>query len=206
MKAVTIRFWVPEDTDTSTIDGYRNDLAPVAAWVAALDPKTANEPITDKKFAEIAGGMAEREYRDTVNGIVEDLKSACADGEITDRDGAQDWLHQTIDGHHDVIYTYAAQNVILQSRNDGAYFEQFGDDGGAVKDGAINWSLLAYCALEADVLEAIGDLDEWFKCSECGGDVTPEDIKTAGESLPTCEDCRNDGKDEDEDEGAEAGE
>jgi NAD-dependent SIR2 family protein deacetylase len=51
------------------------------------------------------------------------------------------------------------------------------------------------------VLEAIGDLDEWFQCSDCNGDVTPEDIKAAGDDLPRCADCRGDEEgDEDEDE------
>lgn len=192
MKAVTIRFWVPEDAPDLAPDkphssggltlehtiAYLQQQAEVSAYL-----------LTDREITTIADGIAEREYLDTVNGVVEDLKRAVRDGEVTDRDGAMDWLHDTIDGHHDVIYTACAQEVVRQSRNDGAYFDQFGAEG-AVQDGAINWSGLAYCALEADVLEAIGDLDEWFRCSECNGEVTTEDIKAAGDDLPVCEDCR----------------
>jgi len=96
------------------------------------------------------------------------------------------------DGHHDAIYTYVAQNVCRISRNDGAYFEDFGSEG-AVTDGGIAWSELAYCAMRAYVLKQIGDLDDWFRCSECRGEVTAEDLKLAGtDGLPVCEDCRAD--------------
>lgn len=199
MKPITIRFWVPDNAPEAPADSYMK-LSDLNAWLTALG--TLQDPphmgvITDEELVKIADGIAEREYRDTVSSIVEDLKRAVRDGEVTDSDGAIEWLEQTIDGHHDVIYTHCAQEILRQSRNDGAYFEDFGCDG-ALSDGAIEWSKLAYCALRADVLEAIGDLDEWFQCSDCNGDVTPEDIKAAGDNLPTCADCRGDSDDDDE--------
>jgi hypothetical protein len=203
MKPITLRLWVPEETPDPTVDHGRLTLEQLHSLISTADGGTGSVPsvylLTEKEITNIADGIAEREYRQTVTGVVEDLKRAVRDGEITDRDGAMDWLHDTIDGHHDVIYISCAQDVVRLSRNDGAYFEQFGDDG-AVEDGAINWSRLAYCALEADVLEAIGDLDSWFQCSECNGDVTEEDLKIAGDDLPVCEDCRRaaDGDEEDE--------
>jgi hypothetical protein len=204
MKAITVRFWVSDDTPTNAIDGSHVNLATLRDYLLTLDQQTSAGQLTEKEITTIADGIAEREYRETVSGIVEDLKRAVHDGEVTDRDGAMDWLHDTIDGHHDVIYTYAAQEVVRHSRNDGAYFEQFGDEG-AVKDGAINWSVLAYCALEADVLEEIGDLDEWFQCSECNGDVTADDVKAAGDDLPVCADCREESEPESEGEGGSDG-
>jgi len=191
MKPITIRFWVPEDTPTAAIDGSGVKVAAIRAWLMTLDQEyTSAQQLTDEEISKIADGIAEREYRDTVQGIIDDVKGEVANGTITDRDSALEYIEQTIDGHHDVIYTYAAQNVCRISRNDGAYFDDFGSEG-AVEDGGIAWSKLAYCAMRADVLEQIGDLDEWFRCSECSGEVTAKDLKLAGtDELPVCEDCR----------------
>ena len=65
----------------------------------------------------------------------------------------REFVTESVDGNYWVIYTYAAQAVALISDNDGAW-EEFGTDG-IVKDGSLNWSLLAYCAMEADVFEPL---------------------------------------------------
>lgn len=81
-----------------------------------------------------------------------------------------DLTHQSVDGSWWVTYTYAAQVVMLVSDNDGA-IEDYGTDG-LVTDGAINWSLLAYCAMEADVRDTINvlapNLEDEYDCSLCG--------------------------------------
>lgn len=191
MKPITLRLWLPDDTpNTAALDGELTvDL--LRAFLTTLNPRDRVYQLSDRELTNIADGIAERDYHATVQDIITDLKRAVADGEVTDRDGAIEWLEQTIDGHHDVIYTSCAQEIIRQSRNDSAYFDEGFYSDGDFKDG-IEWSKLAYMALRADVLEAIGDLDEWFKCSDCNGDVTPDDIKTAGDNLPTCADCRGD--------------
>lgn len=94
--------------------------------------------------------IVRQEYYKDVCDIVEDFKA----GEFSDADGADTWLHETIDGCARVIYTYLAQECLLVSTNESAYVDDFGEEG-MVKDGAINWSLLAYCALRADVLERL---------------------------------------------------
>ena len=96
----------------------------------------------------------ERTYSDDVADVVSSFKLAVETGEITDTESADEWLWQTIDGHSRVIYTANAKECLYESRNDGAYFEDFGSDG-AVKDGALNWSALAFCAFRQDVLEAL---------------------------------------------------
>jgi hypothetical protein len=167
--------WVPEESPELAADkphssgGVQVDT--LLNYIKQAGTDTSAYLLTDKEISNIADGIAEREYRDTVQGIVEDLKRAIKDKEIEDSDGVHDWLHDTIDGHHDVIYTACAQEIVRQSRNDGAYFDQFGDEG-AVKDGAINWSALAYCALEADVMEEIGDIDDLFAEEEEDEDET----------------------------------
>jgi hypothetical protein len=115
------------------------------------------------------------EYRETVRGVTEEIVQAVKDGGVTDRDDLETRLHEDIDGHHDVIYTYAAMEVIMQSSNSGAYVEQFGTDG-VVEDGEIQWSRLAYAALLADVNEELSQSDEidlnaddlgYFECEDC---------------------------------------
>jgi hypothetical protein len=110
------------------------------------------------------------EYFDTVRGIVADLQRAIKDKEVSTEDEAQDWLHETVDGHQDVIYTYKAQQVLLHSDNTDAYVEEYGA-GGVIQDGAINWSVLAYAALLADVRDAIGsELEAWIAAAQEGGE------------------------------------
>jgi hypothetical protein len=113
MKPITIRFWVPEETPDLPLGNYGK--VPTAE-IIALATTAEGTLLTDKEITSIADGIGEREYRETVAGIVEDLKRAVADGEITDRDGAIEWLEQTIDGHHDVIYTHCAQEILPQRR------------------------------------------------------------------------------------------
>jgi hypothetical protein len=71
-----------------------------------------------------------------------------------------EWIHETVDGHEFVIYTAKAQSVLAISANDGAYIENYGTEG-VVCDGGLNWSGLAYAAMEADLFEALGDLDDF---------------------------------------------
>ena len=82
--------------------------------------------------------------------IEELAKQVTAEASDYDRD-INEVLHETLDGHQFVIYTGQAQQVLLLSPNDGA-IEDYGIDS-AIKDGALNWSALAYCAMEADVRE-----------------------------------------------------
>jgi hypothetical protein len=157
MKPITVRFWVPDTED-------------VTAYLRDAEPLRDGEQLTEEQIVEVAAGIEQRAYYATVRDIVEDLKRAIKDGDVTDEDGATDWLHETIDGHHDVIYTSCAQDIVRISSNSGAYVENFGPEG-MVKDGDIQWSLLAYCALEADVLEEIGDISELFATADEGEEV-----------------------------------
>ena len=93
-------------------------------------------------------------YADDIAEVVSAFKLAVETGEITDTESADEWLWQTIDGHRRVIITHLAKECLYESGNDGAYFEDFGSEG-AVKDGALNWSALAFCAFRQDVLEAL---------------------------------------------------
>jgi len=188
MKTFYVSIAVPDTTPDPEVGDYGR-LAPDAIALLAAQPDAYRQIITEEEIQTIANGIASRKYRDTVQAIADDLHRAIADGEINDREDADTWLEQTIDGHHDVIYTYAAMEVCRQSSNDSAYFDDFGSDG-AVSDSGIEWSKLAYYALLADVREAI-DLDAWLTCADCAGAVDAGDLQIAGvEELPRCADCR----------------
>src|SRR4051812_27720673 len=119
MKTFYVEITVPDTTPDPIVDGSR--IAPDAlATLAAADGW--RYLLSDKDIRDRAENLAAREYRDTVQGIADDLRRAIADGEVTDTDGANEWLEQTIDGHHDVIYTSCAMEVCRQSSNDSAYF------------------------------------------------------------------------------------
>ena len=182
MTPITIRFWVDEDAP---------EPVDVDAAIAALAARVATEKyhgaalLTEEEIVKTAEGIKYRAYHDTVRGFVTDLQEQIAAGDITDADGAREYLEQSIDGCHDVIYTHAAIEVCRQSSNDGAYFDDFGTEG-AVTDGGIEWSKLAYCALLADVMEELGDFEELFpKCSECDEQLT----EAATIARGTCDDC-----------------
>lgn len=146
------------------------------------------------------------DVRDMAESIKAELQSQIDDG--TRGEDLRDWLiehiHESIDGSARVMYTRQAQECLAYSENDGAYFEEFGDEG-AVSDGAINWSALAYMAFRRDVeaqLEADGvDLNEPDPaCEECeckGADVVKRGEGDGARWL--CDSCH---EDEDED-GAE---
>lgn len=161
MKILTFEIWVPDDTPTAVVDGSRVTMRTFQDYLLTLQADSLVERLTEEQIKQRANGIEQRECHQTIADIVEDLKRAIKDKEVTDREQAMDWLHDTIDGHHDVIYTYAAMEVCRQSKNDQAYFDQMGSEG-AVDESGIQWSRLAYCAMEADVLEEIGDLDDLF--------------------------------------------
>lgn len=90
--------------------------------------------------------------------IVEEAKERHKDSGEDIHELISEILHETIDGHEWIIYTYYAQQVVQHSPNDAA-IEEYGMES-VIKDGTLNWSLLAFCAMEADVREALPDYDE----------------------------------------------
>lgn len=114
--------------------------------------------------------LSEREYRDEVRSIAEEAVSEARSGAFGSgeeaREAFSERLWETLDGHCFVIYTAKAQAVLCHSDNDGAAVEQYGGDG-LVKDGALNWSLMAYCAMEADVTEALDRVDGFDMSDPC---------------------------------------
>lgn len=94
------------------------------------------------------------QYWDDVRGIAADVKGEIENGNLADWEAVTDYVHESVDGSARVIYTWKAKMAVIHSDNPDAYFDTFGEEG-AVKDGTINWSALAYCAVEADVWEQL---------------------------------------------------
>lgn len=94
------------------------------------------------------------EYYSDLRDIAREIKLAIEDGEIEDRDSLLERVHETCDGNQWVIYTQNAQVVLLVSSNDGAYGDEYGPEG-MVSDGSIEWSRLAYAAMERDLMEQL---------------------------------------------------
>lgn len=119
-------------------------------------------------------GHYRQDVRDTAQSIIDECKGQYKDGVRGEplREWLLEHIHETIDGSPRVIYTYLAQECLMESSNDSAYFENFGSEGAVSKDG-INWGALAYCAFEADVIEEMGILD--FDVNNPGAGFTDDD-------------------------------
>ena len=98
-----------------------------------------------------------RDYFAAVRSIADEALSLAKSGEIADDEALSDWLHESIDGHQRVIYTYKAKLVLICTDNPDAYADDFGAEG-LVKSGAINWEGMAYAAMLADVRALLDDV------------------------------------------------
>lgn len=95
----------------------------------------------------------EADYRKDVKDYADELAGCIRDKEIADRESFFDRLRETCDGAQCVIYTYQAKRVCLYSDNSEAGFTEGLVE---VKRGeGLPWSQMAYCALEADILEEL---------------------------------------------------
>jgi hypothetical protein len=96
----------------------------------------------------------EAEYYEDVNNLASSIKDAYNNGEIADRDGLLERVHEEVDSCGRVIYTARAQEACIVSRNASAGIESLGSQGFDWSNG-IPWSALAFFAVEADVYDAL---------------------------------------------------
>lgn len=112
-------------------------------------------PKTIPATRDAALAFLRSDYIDDVDGIAADIereaRERAKDGEPHLREWLMDYIHETVDGCQRVIYTGLAIEALLFSDNDSAFVDDFGSEG-VVKDGAVNYSALAYCAVERDVI------------------------------------------------------
>ena len=115
----------------------------------------------------------EAEYRDDVRDMAQQIQDWAKDNDYPDCDRVMKYMHESLDGCGRVIYTQRAKECVMMSRNYDAYFTEFGGEGASDGDG-IKWSLLAYCAFEADVIEEL-DSREFDLNADRPGYAEPDD-------------------------------
>ena len=93
-------------------------------------------------------------YNEEIRAMADDYAKRIKAGDFGDRDEFLTDVHETLDSHEFVIYTFKAQCVCLASDNSGAFVDNFGNEG-LTKDGATNWEAMAYCAMEADLFDRL---------------------------------------------------
>lgn len=98
-----------------------------------------------------------QEYANECRAIADNIVEECAG----DEEQINDRLHETIDSHQWIIYTYYNLQVLTHSRNDGAYFDEFG---ALQADGFSDaMAKMAFAALEADVHEELDGALERYR-------------------------------------------
>ena len=98
-----------------------------------------------------ATAVLTRDYMGNVRDVVVSLLDAVASGEVTDAGEMSERMHEKIDGHQRVIYTWQARCGLLVSDHEDAYAEE--------TDGSADPSVLMYWAMLADVHEAMPEID-----------------------------------------------
>lgn len=99
-----------------------------------------SEPITAREYYD--------EIRSICTSAVEEFNKR--DGDEEPDEWFHDWLHQTIDGHQWIIYTWYNTQVLTHTDNRDAYWEAFGEAPQADDHGQL-MATLAYSAMAADV-------------------------------------------------------
>lgn len=162
----------------------------IATINAALDAMPETEATKDAQRAmhytrdpiEAADAIKRREYFAAVSSIADECKAEIASGNLNDEEAVREWIEQSVDGSHWVIYAYANMDVLRYSENDSAFVGDFGG-GGLVKDGNVNWAALAYSAMLADVTEEVGDVSDLLAeredAEEDGEGEEEEDVEDA---------------------------
>jgi hypothetical protein len=98
-----------------------------------------------------AVGVIERDYRDDVKGVADDIVRRIRDGEISNLNDA---IHETVEWCSRVIETWQAQMGLLASKNDGYGVEE-GLVGPSDFKSGIPWDKLMFCAMEQDVIDEL---------------------------------------------------
>jgi len=108
--------------------------------------------------------LTEREYYSELQTMADELVKEVRSGDYGTGEQAREWLietvHERIDRHQYVIYTAYNQELLAISNNDGAYVENFGPEG-LVRDGRLNWAAMAYAAMEQDLWEVMGRIEDF---------------------------------------------
>ena len=98
---------------------------------------------------------------ESVSCLIDEMREEFESGTTGEalRECLSERMHEHCDGHAWVIYTHYAKKIVCESKNSGAYSQNFGEGGVTDRDGELNWSVMAYYALEADIYEQMDRLD-----------------------------------------------
>ena len=134
----------------------------------------------------------EQAYWSDVREAAEHFASLTGPGEYhpNTREELNERLHEYCDGSARVIYTWQARECLHYSRNDGYMLENIGAEG-AVADGVIQWSAMAFYAYQQDIIEH-SDSPDWntpWTCDRCEEEHESRD--EAGTCCPTEEELCN---------------
>ncbi len=165
-----------------------------------FDTRPPDEPTVDW-----ATRVLQKDYQEDVDSVANDLADSWRKGEYDgDRDSFYTAIDEAVESTRHVIYTLQAQLGLAASGNDGAMFDETGEDTIDCKNG-VEWSKLMFWAMRADVMEELNRLDidvnedppleGSSKCKEC------EEYKPCKEEL--CEECRPEDPESDDSLGAE---
>lgn len=111
-----------------------------------------------EELVKVAIDILNRDYWDDVRGLTADIIRRVKDGEIKDRDGLQEAVHEAVDGSQRVMYTWQARLGLLSTNNLDAYEESMGDKPEGPEQ-------QMFMAMEADVFAQLDaeDVDSYFR-------------------------------------------
>ena len=109
-----------------------------------------------------------REYRDEISDIAEDLYKEALEEHPEDEDDRNECIleqvNEIVDGHEWIIYNAYNLSVYEHSPNADAYQDMYSNDtlGSIVAErGLLSLhTVIAYCAMQADIEEAVYQLDQ----------------------------------------------
>lgn len=129
---------------------------------ALLRAAVDGELLTCESMTDLADKIKRADYwrhvRDLAEAVKDDVRERVKGGDDID-EAVSESLHEHADSSAWVIYTRQNFDVLRYSENEDAAVDEFGAEGIASRDG-INWALLAFCALQADVREQLGDVEQ----------------------------------------------
>ena len=105
--------------------------------------------------------ITQAEYFKECRAIATEIVKEC-DG---DEETIQDKLHETIKGHQWIIYTFYNLQVLTHSRNENAYFDEFGVSLDTA-DFSSTMAKLAYFSMMTDVQYELSEALESYKAEE----------------------------------------
>jgi hypothetical protein len=129
--------------------------------------------VGESERLDIATSVLQKDYYDDVNGVVEEIEKAIADGELTSDSDVYDRIHETIDGHSRVIYTHNARLGLAFCGNPEAYMDETGEE-------PENDSQQMFWAMREDVNDRLGDVEQLIEDAKEAREAS-EDNESEGE-------------------------